>query len=89
MSLPFLFAPETVGDAYVGSTGCVPGEEDCCDAESNAEGAARAAARMALDMHDCAASISSPEGSPLLLRVGLAAGPVTAGIVGTTRLRYQ
>ena len=78
---------ETVGDAYVGSTGCVPGEEES-SAQSNAESAARAA-RMALDMHAVAASVPSPEGSQLKLRVGLTAGPATAGIVGTTRLRYQ
>ncbi|RPI67408.1 MAG: tetratricopeptide repeat protein, partial [Ignavibacteriae bacterium] len=32
---------------------------------------------------------SSPESSPLQVRIGLHSGPVTAGVIGTTRMQYD
>ena len=75
--------PETIGDAYLAATGCMPQS-----AVSPPESAARRA-HMALDMQALCESYTAPDGSTLRMRVGIHAGPAVAGIVGLSMLRYQ
>ena len=49
---------------------------------------ARAAVRFALAMLDAIAAVDVGDGSGVTLRIGLHAGPVTAGLIGRTRARY-
>jgi adenylate cyclase len=49
----------------------------------------RALADFALDMADAAAKLKDPHGHPIPLRVGLATGPVVAGVVGSRRFFYD
>lgn len=49
---------------------------------------AGAAVRLALAMHTAAARVSIGNGETLCLRIGLHTGPVTAGLIGSTRARY-
>jgi class 3 adenylate cyclase len=49
---------------------------------------ATAALRFALDMLATAAVVDLGDGLHVELRVGLHAGPVTAGLIGRTRARY-
>ena len=46
-------------------------------------------ARMALDMQSLCESYTAPDGSTLKMRIGIHAGPVVAGIVGLSMIRYQ
>lgn len=48
-----------------------------------------ALARFALDMADAAARVNAPQGWPLRVRIGLAAGPVVAGVIGSRRFFYD
>ena len=48
-----------------------------------------ALADFALDMADAAAALKDPHGRPVPLRVGLATGPVVAGVVGSRRFFYD
>ncbi|MCV7103878.1 adenylate/guanylate cyclase domain-containing protein [Mycobacterium palustre] len=50
---------------------------------------ARALADLALDMADVAARAKDPHGHPVSLRVGMACGPVVAGVVGSRRFFYD
>jgi guanylate cyclase len=70
---------KTIGDAYMAAAG-VP---DPC-----ADHAARTA-RLALDMRDAveASTIAGQDG--IELRIGINAGPVTAGVIGTKRFLYD
>ena len=52
------------------------------------ESAARLA-HMALDMQSLCESYTAPDGSTLKMRIGIHAGPVVAGIVGVSMIRYQ
>lgn len=47
------------------------------------------AARFALAMRDAADPMTRPDGAPLGLRLGLASGPVVAGVVGRSRFVYD
>ncbi|OMC38399.1 adenylate/guanylate cyclase domain-containing protein [Mycobacterium sp. IS-1264] len=49
----------------------------------------QALADFALDMVDVAARLKDPHGLPLPLRVGMACGPVVAGVVGSRRFFYD
>jgi adenylate cyclase len=48
-----------------------------------------ALARLALDMADAAFGLQDPRGRCVPLRIGLAAGPVVAGVVGARRFFYD
>jgi adenylate cyclase len=48
-----------------------------------------ALADFALEMTDVAAGLKDPHGNPVTLRVGLATGPVVAGVVGSRRFFYD
>ena len=49
----------------------------------------QALADFALEMADAAAGLKDPHGQPVPLRVGLASGPVVAGVVGSRRFFYD
>jgi class 3 adenylate cyclase len=50
---------------------------------------AEALADFALDMVNVAAGLKDPHGHPVPLRVGMASGPVVAGVVGSRRFFYD
>jgi class 3 adenylate cyclase/putative methionine-R-sulfoxide reductase with GAF domain len=70
---------KTIGDAYMVVAG-LP--------EPMADHRVRAA-RMALDMLDTIGALGAELGQPLALRVGLHAGPVVAGVIGTRKFAYD
>jgi adenylate cyclase len=70
---------KTTGDAYMVVSG-VP--------ERRADHAAALAA-FALDLRAAAAGLTDPKGRPVPFRIGLAAGPVVAGVVGTRKFFYD
>lgn len=49
----------------------------------------RALADFALDMANVAVALRDPHGQPIPLRVGMACGPVVAGVVGSRRFFYD
>jgi adenylate cyclase len=49
----------------------------------------QALACLALDMADAVADLKDPEGREIPLRIGLAAGPVVAGVVGSRKFFYD
>lgn len=49
----------------------------------------QALAEFALDMANVAAGLKDPHGEPVPLRVGMACGPVVAGVVGSRRFFYD
>jgi adenylate cyclase len=49
----------------------------------------RALADFALDIANVAAALRDPHGEPIPLRVGMACGPVVAGVVGSRRFFYD
>jgi len=70
---------KTIGDAYMVVAG-LP--------EPVPDHAARLA-RMAFDMLDCIARLRAETGLNINIRVGLASGPVTAGVIGTKKFSYD
>jgi adenylate cyclase len=70
---------KTTGDAYMVVSG-VP--------RPRADHAA-AIASLAIDMRDTLASLVDPRGRPVPVRIGLATGPVVAGVVGTRKFFYD
>ena len=46
-------------------------------------------ARMALEMQKLCATLRAPDGSPVVMRIGLHCGPVVGGIVGGNMIRYH
>jgi class 3 adenylate cyclase len=46
-------------------------------------------AEAALDMRERIAECRTPEGEPLRLHIGIASGPVVAGVIGRTRFSYD
>jgi adenylate cyclase len=70
---------KTIGDAYMVVAG-LP--------EPVPDHTARLA-RMAFDMLDCIAQVRAETGLNINIRVGLASGPVTAGVIGTKKFSYD
>jgi adenylate cyclase len=70
---------KTIGDAYMAVSG-VP---------NPAPGDAKRLARMALRMQEVANETGAVFGLTLRLRIGIASGPVMAGVIGTERFSYD
>lgn len=70
---------KTIGDAYMVASG-VP--VACSDH-------AQRLARMALDMLDVTRAISARENLAIDIRIGMASGPMMAGIIGTKKFSYD
>ena len=70
---------KTIGDAYMVVSG-VP--------EPVPDHTARLG-RMAFDMLDCIARMRTETGLNINIRVGMASGPVTAGVIGTKKFSYD
>ena len=74
---------ETVGDAFIAATGCIPG-----DTRTLAENAT-ALVNMANKMQLLCAQIRAPDDTAILMRIGLHCGPLVGGVVGGHMLRYH
>jgi adenylate cyclase len=70
---------KTTGDCYVVLSGAPVPRADH----------AAALARLALDMRDAAAGLQDPHGRDVPIRIGIASGPVVAGIVGARKFFYD
>lgn len=70
---------KTIGDAYMVASGVPVPRADH----------AVALADMALDMAAAAKRVSSEVGVPLNLRMGMASGPMMAGVIGTRKFSYD
>lgn len=70
---------KTVGDAYMAVAG----------APEPLERHARAAAEMALGIQEELASLTWPTGDAMRVRIGIASGPVVAGVIGRRKFAYD
>lgn len=70
---------KTSGDSYMVVSGVPQPRPDHLEA----------LAGLALDMNDAVAELTDPRGRAVPLRVGIAAGPVVAGIVGASKFFYD
>jgi len=70
---------KTIGDGYMAVAGVPHPSADHCER----------LARLALDMRKAAARIGRQAGIAIRLHIGIASGPVTAGIIGADRLAYD
>jgi adenylate cyclase len=70
---------KTTGDAYMVVSGVPRPRTDH----------AAAIASLAIDMRDALAGLVDPKGRPVPVRIGLATGPVVAGVVGTRKFFYD
>ena len=70
---------KTVGDAYM-AVGGLPNRMDCHN---------QAVASMALDMMERIRRFSPGTHDPMSMRIGIHAGPVVAGVIGTNRFIYD
>lgn len=70
---------KTSGDCYMVVSGVPMSRPDHLEALAN----------LALDIADAVADLRDPWGRPVPLRIGLAAGPVIAGVVGARRFFYD
>jgi class 3 adenylate cyclase len=70
---------KTVGDAYMAVAGAPDPRSDHADA----------AAQMALDIMGCLDGRRWPTGEPMAIRVGVASGPVVAGVIGRRKFAYD
>jgi class 3 adenylate cyclase len=70
---------KTIGDAYMVAGGLPDPMPDH----------AGAAAELALGMLELAARQRLPDGGPVRLRIGIASGPVVAGVIGRRRFSYD
>lgn len=70
---------KTIGDAYMAASGVPTPRADHTEA----------AADLALAIRAEAAQRLAPDGSPLLLRLGVHTGPVVAGVLGTSKFAYD
>ena len=70
---------KTIGDAYMVAAGVPVQRSDC----------AKALAEMALDMITAANDVSRETGIPLNVRIGMATGPMMAGIIGKKKFSYD
>ena len=78
-----VYKVETIGDAYLASTGCIP------HARLSARDDAVRLARLALRLQDHCREFVAPDGSVIQMRIGLTTGPAMGGVVGASMLRYQ
>jgi adenylate cyclase len=74
-----LWKIKTVGDAYVAVAGAPTPREDH----------ARAAVEMGIEMHRAVARLAGLRRRGIRLRVGVASGPITAGVIGENRWAYD
>ncbi len=70
---------KTVGDAYIAMAGAPVPREDH----------ARVAVEMAIEMHRAASRLGGLRRRNIQLRVGVASGPVTAGVIGENKWVYD
>jgi len=70
---------KTTGDAYMVVSGVPEPRTDH----------AEALAALALDMRDALAGLVDPKGRPVPVRIGIASGPVVAGVVGARKFFYD
>lgn len=70
---------KTTGDSYMVVSGVPTPRPDHVEA----------IAALALDMSRAVADLRDPKGNPVPLRMGIAAGPVVAGVVGARRFFYD
>jgi len=70
---------KTTGDSYMVVSGVPTTRPDHVEA----------IAALALDMSRAVAGLRDPKGNPVPLRMGIAAGPVVAGVVGARRFFYD
>lgn len=70
---------KTTGDAYMVVSGVPKARPDH----------AEALADFAIEMRDSAAELTDPHGRAVPIRIGIAGGPVVAGVVGTKKLFYD
>ena len=70
---------KTTGDAYMVVSGVPAARSDHADA----------LAGFALAMRDAAVALRDPHGRLVPLRIGIASGPVVAGVVGTRKIFYD
>ena len=70
---------KTIGDAYMAAAGLPTPRPDH----------AEAAAAMALGMLDRVSHMTTPNGDPFHIRIGLDSGPVVAGVIGTAKFSYD
>jgi class 3 adenylate cyclase len=73
---------KTIGDAYMAVSGAPDPATD--DAEEVA-----AAAEMAIAAREALRDLRWPSGEPMSLRIGVATGPVVAGVIGRRRFAYD
>ena len=69
---------KTLGDGYMAAGGLAGGASACA-----------AVAALALRMQTIAADCRTPTGEPIRIHVGLATGPVSAGVIGRTKFAYD
>jgi adenylate cyclase len=70
---------KTTGDGYMVVSGVPDARPDHLEALS----------QFALEMLETAAAIVPPDGKPVPIRIGIARGPVVAGVVGTRKFFYD
>jgi adenylate cyclase len=70
---------KTIGDAYMVASGVPLARQDHATALAN----------MALDMITTAATVSKDAGVALNIRIGMASGPMMAGVIGTRKFSYD
>lgn len=70
---------KTVGDAYMAAAGVPEPRDDHV----------KAASEMALEIRACVERLRWPSGAPIGIRVGIACGPVVAGVIGRRKFAYD
>ena len=75
--------PRLPRDAYIAAAGCVAGEGGTL--EENAH----ALTCLALEMQKLCATLQAPDGTQVVMRIGLHCGPLVGGVVGGSMLRYH
>jgi adenylate cyclase len=70
---------KTIGDCYMVAGGLPRPDPDHLKRLTSA----------AIEMHAEAAKVRTPDGQPLTLRIGMHAGPVTAGVIGQAKFAFD
>jgi adenylate cyclase len=70
---------KTIGDAYMAAAGIPEARGDH----------ANAAAEMAIEIRDGLSLRRWPNGAPMSVRIGIASGPVIAGVIGRRKFAYD